>query len=334
MDLRARSAAVGCLACLAVLAGGLLAGGAGLAVPLVGVPAGASTPTSTPASPPPVASPGAPSHLGVPSRQGGEKSGVNTTRENALQKPQVCGVLPEGGSPQGAPLLVALGASFTAGIGAGSPVRSWAVRLAEMLAWRAVTEGVPGAGYERQGEDRLGPVAKEIGTVHLAGLDPSLVIIQAGHDDAKVPPRIEGKAVERTVEMVEAKAPAAQVAVITVFTRPGRATGAQEQINATIVAAAKRADPNVIVIDPLDAHWRFARWKGLHPTSAGALVIARRVRAVLAQRGIAPGGDVAGALRAEVRCENPEQAGALAALSKFTGEGEGVSTSSGDPGSA
>ena len=57
-----------------------------------------------------------------------------------------CRVTPRGstsGRPR--PLLVALGASFTAGVGAGRPSQSWAIRLAELIQWRAVTIGVPGA---------------------------------------------------------------------------------------------------------------------------------------------------------------------------------------------
>lgn len=49
------------------------------------------------------------------------------------------------------PLLVVAGASFTAGEGAPAPADGWAVRLAELIRWRAVTLGVPGTGYTRPG---------------------------------------------------------------------------------------------------------------------------------------------------------------------------------------
>ena len=40
----------------------------------------------------------------------------------------------------GRPLMVVVGASFTAGVGASSPTASWAYLLAGYLGWRAVSE--------------------------------------------------------------------------------------------------------------------------------------------------------------------------------------------------
>ena len=65
------------------------------------------------------------------------------------------------------PALAIVGASFTAGVGSGSPGKSWAVVLARLLHWDAVIYGDPGAGYVRAGLARKGPVAAEI-----ARLDP------------------------------------------------------------------------------------------------------------------------------------------------------------------
>src|SRR6266436_9631509 len=98
---------------------------------------------------PQVAAPQGPVPQG-PVPQGPERPGIATS----------CRVipahLPRGGTR---PLLVVLGASFTAGVGAQSPADSWAVRLAELIRWRAVTLGVPGAGYTRPGVDDLGPLS-------------------------------------------------------------------------------------------------------------------------------------------------------------------------------
>ncbi len=87
--------------------------------------------------------------------------------------------------------LAIVGASFTAGVGAGSPDRSWAVLLARMLHWDAAVYGDPGAGYVRAGVERDGPVAAEIARIGLRVLRPTLVIVQAGHDDIGVPPGLE-----------------------------------------------------------------------------------------------------------------------------------------------
>jgi hypothetical protein len=55
------------------------------------------------------------------------------------------------------------------------------------------------------------------------------------------------------------------------------------------VAAARAADPAVIIIDPLTAGWRYAHVRdGLHPTAAGSAWIAGRVVAVLREYGVRP----------------------------------------------
>ena len=184
--------------------------------------------------------------------------------------------------------LAIVGASFTAGVGAGSPGRSWAVLLARMLRWDAVVYGDPGAGYVRPGFERDGPVAAEIGRIDLRALRPTLIIVQAGHDDIGVPPGLERSRVEQTIAMIRAQAPQARIALITVFT--GRTPKpAAYQTDAAIVAGATAADSQVILIDPLEAGWRFQRvHDGLHPTADGSAWIAGKVAQALEDNGIRP----------------------------------------------
>src|SRR5580700_8725735 len=111
----------------------------------------------------------------------------------------------EGAHGPGLPRLAVVGASFTAGVGSG-PSRSWAVLLARHLRWDAVVYGVPGAGYVRAGAGRKGPVAAEIARVGLAALKPSLVIVQAGHDDIGVPAGPERQRVEQAVALIHSAA--------------------------------------------------------------------------------------------------------------------------------
>jgi acyl-CoA thioesterase I len=190
----------------------------------------------------------------------------------------------------GGPRLAIVGASFTAGVGSG-PGRSWAVLLARRLRWDAVVDGVPGAGYVRAGAGRpgsRGPVAAEIARVGLRALQPSLVIVQAGHDDIGVPPALERRRVEQAVGAIRAEAPRAQIVLLTVF--PGRSHRmAAYRTDLAIVAAARAADPAAIIIDPLTAGWRYAHVRdGLHPTAAGSAWIAGRVVAVLREYGVRP----------------------------------------------
>jgi acyl-CoA thioesterase-1 len=186
----------------------------------------------------------------------------------------------------GAGTLAVVGASFTAGVGPGVAGRSWAVLLARMLHTAAVVDGVPGAGYVRHGAGHRGPVAAELTRIGLPALAPSLVIIQAGHDDIGVPAAIERQRVAQAIAMIHAQAPRARIALLTVFTRhdPPPAAYATDR---AIVSAATAADHRVIIIDPLAQHWSFARSRGgLHPTMGGSRWIARQIALILRDHGI------------------------------------------------
>lgn len=187
------------------------------------------------------------------------------------------------------PRLVVLGASFTAGVGAPAPSDGWAVRLAELIGWPALTVGVPGAGYAQPGVDDLGPMSRELSRLDLAAVHPAVVVIQAGHDDWRVPRAVESDHVTALVRRLRSEAPAARLALLTVFSRPGAGPAvarADLRTDSAIVSAARAADPRVIVIDPLRGHWRFPRARGgLHPTAPGHLLIARRVARALVRAG-------------------------------------------------
>jgi lysophospholipase L1-like esterase len=188
---------------------------------------------------------------------------------------------------RGTPRVAIVGASFTAGVGPG-PSRSWAVLLARHLRWNAVVYGDPGAGYVRAGAGRKGPVAAEIGRMDLRALKPSLVIVQAGHDDIGAPPGLERKQVARAIALIRAETPAARIVLLTVFAGRSRPAAAGRTDQA-IVRAARAADPAVIIIDPLAGGWRFPHVRdGLHPTAAGSAWIASRVAQILLEHGMRP----------------------------------------------
>ncbi len=189
------------------------------------------------------------------------------------------------GNRRPAPRLAVVGASFTAGVGSGHPGRSWAVLLARQLHWNAFVYGVPGAGYVRAGVGREGPVADEIAQVDLRALAPALVIVQAGHDDIGIPPRLEQQKVEQAIALIRAEAPQARIALLTVF--PGRSRSpAAYRTDGAIVTAARAADRNVIIMDPLVAGWTFPHVRdGLHPTAAGSAWIADKVAETLRSDG-------------------------------------------------
>jgi acyl-CoA thioesterase-1 len=189
---------------------------------------------------------------------------------------------------QDVPALAIVGASFTAGVGPGNPDKSWAFLLARGLHWNAVVFGDPGAGYVRAGVGRLGPVADEIARIDLPALAPSLVIVQAGHDDIGVPARLEQRRVAQAVALIHAEAPRAQIALLTVF--PGhKHRAAAGRTDRAIVTGGKAADPQVIIMDPLAGGWTFGRTPdGLHPTAAGDAWIAAKVAEILRAHGVRP----------------------------------------------
>jgi lysophospholipase L1-like esterase len=189
----------------------------------------------------------------------------------------------------GAPTVAIVGASYTAGVGPGVPSLSWAADLARMMRWNAVIYGVPGAGYVSKGYSDLGPVLRLLTAERLRDLAPSLVIVQAGHDDGGVATPVERQAVIRAIEEIRAQAPHARIALLTVFTRPRASQWlAYHRTDRAIVTAARAADPAAIIMDPLAGRWRFAHLdgSGLHPTAGGDADIARRVAALLRAHGI------------------------------------------------
>lgn len=191
-------------------------------------------------------------------------------------------------SQRGVPRVAIVGASFTAGTGPGRAGDSWAVLLARLLHWDAVVYGVPGAGYVRPGAGHRGPMAALLARIGLPTLAPGLVIVQAGHDDLGVPPELERERVTQVIGLIRAEAPDARIALVTVF--PGRRRPAADyQTDQVIMSAARSADPDVVIMDPLTQGWTFPRTHdGLHPTAAGDAWIAGHVAALLSRLGVRP----------------------------------------------
>ncbi|MGH3165854.1 MAG: SGNH/GDSL hydrolase family protein [Trebonia sp.] len=184
------------------------------------------------------------------------------------------------------PAAAILGASYTAGVGPDNSSLAWSALLARELGWDAVIYGDSGAGYVSAGGGDHGPVLRMLARIGLRTFDPSLVVLQFGHDDIGVPAAIERRAVERTIAAIRAQDPRARVALLTVFAMPGTHPAAWRTDRA-IVSAARTADPHAIIIDPLARHWVYPRaHHGLHPSAAGDRRIARNVYDILRAHGI------------------------------------------------
>lgn len=191
------------------------------------------------------------------------------------------------GTTHQAPTAAIVGASYTAGVGPGNPEQSWAVQLTRELHWNAVVYGVPGAGFARSGPGGPGSMSGLLEAEDLPRLNPALVIVQAGFDDNGVPEAVEASRVRAVTDQIRAAAPNARIALLTTFGYTADGTPELRATDQTIVAAARAADPTVIIMDPLAGHWQYARaGDGLHPTAAGDQWIARRVAAILAANNV------------------------------------------------
>jgi acyl-CoA thioesterase I len=191
---------------------------------------------------------------------------------------------PDAGDSSGSarPLLAVVGASFSAGVGAGHPGDAWPEDLARMMHWRLEVSADPGAGYVGPGARHRGPFSRLAGRLHLARTQPQTIIIQGGHDDIGRPLPLIRQQVESLIATIRRGAPRARLAILTVFPRGGAPAGPAWATDQAIVAAARHADPAVVVFDPLAGHWYFRRiGDHLHPTPAGHQWIAERLAAGL-----------------------------------------------------
>jgi lysophospholipase L1-like esterase len=187
----------------------------------------------------------------------------------------------------GPPVLAVVGASFSAGVGAGTPSQAWPAELGRILRWPVHVSADPGAGYTRPGAGHRGPFNALTARLDLAALRPAVILVQGGHNDIGQPlPRIS-RAVRALLDQIRCETPATRIGIVTVFATGNRPATETFRTDQAIVTAARQADPKVMVFDPLAEHWQFPRTGDqLHPTSNGHQWIADRVAAGLRGHGV------------------------------------------------
>lgn len=190
-------------------------------------------------------------------------------------------------TPAGPPLLAVVGASFSAGVGAGGPDRAWPADLARMLRWRVAVSAEPGAGFLAPGNTKRGPFSPLAKRLDLRRLHPKVLLIQGGHNDIGRPPTQLGEAVRTLIAQIHAETPGTRICVVTVFATGDHPTAAAVATNDIIITNALRADPRVVIFDPLTERWEFPRSPDkLHPTTAGHEWIAAHLAAGLRSHGL------------------------------------------------
>jgi lysophospholipase L1-like esterase len=182
------------------------------------------------------------------------------------------------------PVLAVVGASFSAGVGAGRPAQAWPADLGRILHLKVAVSAVSGAGYVNLGAGRRGPFKAMAGRLNLARLRPELVLIQGGHNDINHPAGQVRQSVHALITQIRCESPRSRIGIVSVFPTGDVPSAGARATDRVIVAAARAADPAVLVFDPIAGHWDFPRiGDDLHPSPAGHLWIARKIAAGLAK---------------------------------------------------
>jgi lysophospholipase L1-like esterase len=185
------------------------------------------------------------------------------------------------------PVLLILGDSYTAGVGADRPDQGWAYLVAGELGYPTNIDGVPGTGFAWGGgardeldgeyEARLRKIAANPAFV------PNVLILQGGQNDALVPnPDEVETATAQTIEAARRFWPGVQVVVL----GPSAPQPVAEELRAANTAVrAGAAAAGAPYIDAAEAGWftsanspEFNANDGAHVNTAGHAYIAEKFR--------------------------------------------------------
>lgn len=182
------------------------------------------------------------------------------------------------------PVLLILGDSYTAGVGADQPDQGWAYLVARSLGYPTNIDGVSGTGFAwgggaqdnlaREYEIRLQEIADNPAFV------PNVLILQGGQNDSLVnnPDEIQS-ATTQTIEAARRLWPGLQVVV---FGPTAPQPAAEELGTPNSAVRAGAAAANIPFIDAYEAGW-FTNANspgfnadGAHPNNAGHAYIAEK----------------------------------------------------------
>ncbi|MET3164387.1 UNVERIFIED_ORG: lysophospholipase L1-like esterase [Arthrobacter sp. UYEF10] len=182
------------------------------------------------------------------------------------------------------PVLLILGDSYTAGVGADQPGKGWAYLVADSLGYPANIDGVGGTGFAwgggpqdnqaREYEVRLREIAANPSFV------PNVLILQGGQNDALITSPDEIRtATARTIETARRLWPGVQVIVLGPSAPQPLAEELQGVNSAVRAGAAAAGAP---FIDAYEAGWFTGAnspgfdFDGAHPNTAGHAHLAEK----------------------------------------------------------
>jgi acyl-CoA thioesterase-1 len=188
------------------------------------------------------------------------------------------------------PVVAVVGNDFAAGI-VEDLKSAFPEQLGLDIGYRVAVSAAIGAGYLNRGENGFGPYPALLANLDLPRLQPSIVLVQGGYNDAGADPFALATAVVSLIQTIHQQAPAATVVVMGAFDDniAGPLSPAVGAANSTILDAARSVSPQPAILDPLTDDWQFQRAPdGLHPTAAGDQVIAGYIATALQNAGIVP----------------------------------------------
>ncbi|WP_258061890.1 SGNH/GDSL hydrolase family protein [Arthrobacter sp. ZGTC412] len=182
------------------------------------------------------------------------------------------------------PVLLIVGDSYTAGVGADQPDQGWANLVAGQLGYPTNIDGVPGTGFAWGGgeQDELGR-EYEVRLREIAAnpaFVPNVLFLQGGQNDALIPNSDEVEAATaQTIEAARRFWPGVQVVVL----GPSAPQPVAEELRgANSAVRAGAAAANAPFVNALEAGWFTSanspdfNFDGVHPNTAGQAYIAEK----------------------------------------------------------
>lgn len=151
-----------------------------------------------------------------------------------------------------APVLLVIGASYTAGLGASPVTDGYAYQAADLLGWRAEIDGAPGTGYLNPGPHGAGAYQTRLAALAVP-VAPQVVLVQSGRNDLAWAADTVQSAAVATLRRIRARWPQTRIVVLGAIPAAAAVPAALARLQAAFAAAAQAAGS--VFIDPIAEHW-------------------------------------------------------------------------------